>query len=110
LQHAIWIDVAGEGATSPGMRFSDLIQAWRPRQDERLPQVARLLHNQDAINIQFTSGTTGHPKGATLTHRNILNNGFFMGEAMKLTEARPAVHPRAAVPLLRHGAGQPGAA
>ena len=55
-------------------------------QDPRLAQVARLLHPQDAINIQFTSGTTGFPKGATLTHRNILNNGFFIGEAMKLTE------------------------
>ncbi|HMT83433.1 MAG TPA: AMP-binding protein [Ottowia sp.] len=87
LQHAIWIDVAGEGADEPGfMRFSDLIQTGDAR-DERLPQVARLLHNQDAINIQFTSGTTGFPKGATLTHRNILNNGFFIGEAMKLTEA-----------------------
>ena len=86
LQHAIWIDVAGEGAQEPGfMRFSELMKTGDP-QDARLPQVARLLHNRDAINIQFTSGTTGFPKGATLTHRNILNNGFFIGEAMKLTE------------------------
>ena len=40
----------------------------------------------DAINIQFTSGTTGNPKGATLTHCNILNNGYLAGEAMQLTE------------------------
>ncbi|MBS0500121.1 MAG: AMP-binding protein, partial [Proteobacteria bacterium] len=86
LQHAIWIDVAGEGAQEPGfMRFSELMKTGDP-QDARLPQVARLLHNRDAINIQFTSGTTGFPKGATLTHRNILNNGFFIGEAMRLTE------------------------
>ena len=45
------------------------------------------LDRNDAINIQFTSGTTGFPKGATLTHRNILNNGFFVAEAMKFTEA-----------------------
>ena len=87
LKHAIWIDVAGEGAEEPGFqRFSDLMKTGDPN-DPRLAEVAKLLHNTDAINIQFTSGTTGFPKGATLTHRNILNNGFFIGEAMKLTEA-----------------------
>ena len=85
LKHAIWIDVAGEGADEPGfMRFSDLIQRGDPA-DERVARIARLLHPRDPINVQFTSGTTGFPKGATLTHRNILNNGFFIGEAMKLT-------------------------
>ncbi|MDO5288296.1 MAG: AMP-binding protein [Pseudomonadota bacterium] len=87
LQNAIWIDVPGQGEEQPGfMRFSDLLKTG-DAQDPRLAQVARLLHPQDAINIQFTSGTTGFPKGATLTHRNILNNGFFIGEAMRLTEA-----------------------
>lgn len=52
----------------------------------RLQAVEATLSAKDPVNIQFTSGTTGAPKGATLTHRNIVNNGYFVGEAMRLTE------------------------
>ncbi|SHG32093.1 AMP-binding protein [Bradyrhizobium erythrophlei] len=48
--------------------------------------VAKTLQFDDPVNIQFTSGTTGSPKGVTLTHHNILNNGYFVGRAMRLTE------------------------
>ncbi|MDM0042488.1 AMP-binding protein [Variovorax sp. J22G21] len=84
LQHTVWIDKA-EDADQPGMqRFSALLASGDP-DDARIAQIGRTLKATDPINVQFTSGTTGFPKGATLTHRNILNNGFFIGECMKLT-------------------------
>ena len=58
------------------MLFRSLLASGDP-DDTRIAQIGRTLKATDPINIQFTSGTTGFPKGATLTHRNILNNGYF---------------------------------
>ncbi|MEI2735526.1 MAG: AMP-binding protein [Rhodoblastus sp.] len=72
---------------TPGMfNFGDLLAPPSDAEKDRLAALGATLKADEPINIQFTSGTTGNPKGATLTHRNILNNGFFVGEAIRLTE------------------------
>ncbi|CDX62897.1 Acyl-CoA synthetase family member 2, mitochondrial [Mesorhizobium plurifarium] len=71
---------------SPGMfNFGDVLATAARDDYDKLDRITESLKPGDAINIQFTSGTTGAPKGATLTHSNIVNNGNFVTSAIKLT-------------------------
>ncbi len=75
------------GPAFPGtIPFEQVATMGGERHREQIKALGAELQFDDPVNIQFTSGTTGSPKGVTLTHHNILNNGYFTGRAMRLTE------------------------
>jgi len=74
----------GENAPQGYVSFAQIIQNGAQMDTAQLSEIQNSLSADDPINIQFTSGTTGAPKGATLTHRNILNNAYFTGEAQNM--------------------------
>lgn len=79
-----WVVRMGQQALPGMLAFSQLLAEPSEQELAELRALGDTLQFDEAVNIQFTSGTTGHPKGATLSHHNILNNAWFVGAAMKL--------------------------
>ncbi|MBI5657224.1 MAG: AMP-binding protein [Geobacter sp.] len=76
------------GDETPGgmLNFARIVEMGKEVSDAELAAVEATLDRHDTINMQYTSGTTGFPKGVMLTHHNLVNNGFAIGECMKFTE------------------------
>jgi len=86
LPHLKNVVFCGEPAPSAMLSWKQLLAMGEQVSTEQLRAREATLSPRDAINIQYTSGTTGFPKGATLTHFNVVNNGMLIGDCMKLTE------------------------
>jgi len=83
LKNVVYI---GERKETPGMyHFQDMIELGRSVSDEQLEERQRSTHFNDVVNMQYTSGTTGFPKGVMLTHFNVINNARMVGDVMGMT-------------------------
>jgi fatty-acyl-CoA synthase len=85
LPHLKTIICMGPDTPAGMLAFDDVLSSGRAVETSQIDAISDALDCNDPINIQFTSGTTGQPKGACLTHRNIVNNAHFVTRAMELT-------------------------
>ena len=87
LPHLQIVIRMGEAGTAGMLNFGDVCGLGTAEHRRRVQEIGAGLKADSPINIQFTSGTTGMPKGATLTHTNILNNAYNVGRSMRFTAA-----------------------
>lgn len=83
LKNVVFI---GDETPAGMLNFQEIVAMGAEVPDSELAAVEATLDRHDVINMQYTSGTTGFPKGVMLTHHNLINNGFQIGECMKFTE------------------------
>ena len=83
LKHVVFL---GEGTPGGMLNFDQMVELGAGVSDAELAAAESGLSQHDVINMQYTSGTTGFPKGVMLTHHNVVNNGFNIGECMRFTE------------------------
>jgi fatty-acyl-CoA synthase len=85
-----YLEILNEARQGQELPLRDVIllggESWRSMLDAGQPYPALQIGNEDVANIQYTSGTTGSPKGVLLTHRNLVNNAFLIGRAMRITK------------------------
>ncbi|HEY5512929.1 MAG TPA: AMP-binding protein, partial [Geomonas sp.] len=86
LPHLKNVVFIGDDTPAGMFNFAQVVELGREVPDSELAAVEATLGAHDVINMQYTSGTTGFPKGVMLTHYNVVNIGFNIGECMKLTE------------------------
>jgi fatty-acyl-CoA synthase len=83
LKNVVFI---GDGTPAGMLNFEEIVAMGAAVSDAELAAVEATLDRHEVINMQYTSGTTGFPKGVMLTHFNVINNGFNIGECMKFTD------------------------